>query len=334
MELFIDLIEKAYQGTSLQYGKETFRLTPTLVKPSDFHRKPCNAQTSYEHLLNALDPAFKTLAASEVYRADTGWITKGVNGYNGHKIRKITVDDEVFLLPNMSKQPTVGIDTSGCQDNINTVMVICSIPDYEGAYVWLEKHLKLPKDVKQNEFHWNKLGQSYRQRLLDNFELVLAVCCDCLLVLKTNVFIDRRGYRENIFVNLMRGCFSGFENDPVKSVLRTNLRQRFFKAVNRVEVHCDDDFNSLRPDRVVRLLVQTLANQRGDYFESYTPLTATLYSHESKPIQIADIIAGMVKTKLENKDAVLLEPLPFDPRKLTSYAGHQPKVYFWLSEKM
>ena len=333
MELFIDLIEKAYQGTSLQYGKETFRLTPTLVKPSDFHRKPCNAQTSYEHLLNALDPAFKTLAASEVYRADTGWIVKGVNGYNGHKIRKITVDDEVFLLPNMSKQPTVGIDTSGCQDNINTVMVICSIPDYEGAYVWLEKHLKLPKDVKQNEFHWNKLGQSYRQRLLDNFELVLAVCCDCLLVLKTNVFVNRKGKMEMVFTNLVEGCFSGFENVPSQAVFRAQLKQRFFKAINGVVVHCDDDFTPLNPSKVVRLLVKTLAKQRRGYFENYMPVLANLYSHESKSIQIADIIAGMVKTRLETKEITVLRPLPFDARKLTAYSNHLPKAYFWTAKE-
>jgi hypothetical protein len=78
MDIFIDIIEKAYQGTSFQYGKEPFRLAPTLVRPADFHRKPCNVQTSYESLLNSLDPAFKTLATSEVYRANTGWISKAL----------------------------------------------------------------------------------------------------------------------------------------------------------------------------------------------------------------------------------------------------------------
>jgi hypothetical protein len=331
MDIFIDIIEKAYQGTSFQYGEETFRLAPTLVRPADFHRKTCNAQTSYESLLNALDPAFKTLAASEVYRADTGWIAKGVNGYNGHKIRKITVGEEVFLLPNISKQPTAGIDTSGCQDNINTVMVICSIPDCEGAYVWLEKHLKLPKDVRQNEFHWNKLGQSYRQRLLDNFELVLAVCCDCLLVLKTNVFIDRKGKMETVFTNLVEGCFSGFESVPLAADFRANLKQRFFRAINGVAIHCDDDFTPLTPDKVVRLLVKTLAKQGADYFESYMPLFASLYSHESKSIQIADVIAGMVKTMLENREVKVLSPLPFDARKLNRQAKQLPKAYFWVN---
>ncbi|MCL1976720.1 MAG: hypothetical protein FWG55_01215 [Candidatus Bathyarchaeota archaeon] len=332
MDLFIDIIEKTYLGTNFQYSGETFRLTPTLVKPADFHKKPAEVQTAYDALLKTLDPAFKTLATSEVYRANTGWITKAVNGYKGHKIRKITVGEEVYLLPNISKQATVGIDTSGCRDNLNTVMVVCSIPDFEGAYLWLEKHLALPKDVKQNEFHWNKLGQSYRKRLLDNFELVLSVCCDCLLVVKTNVFLNRKGKMLSVFANLVEGCFSGFENVPSQAAFRAELKQRFFRAVNRVEVHCDDDFLPLRPDQVVRLLVKTLAKQWG-YFENYTPLLANLYSHESKPIQIADIIAGMVKTRIESKENLLLRPLPFDARKLANYSNHLPKAYVWLSEK-
>jgi len=331
MDIFIDIIEKAYQGTSLQYGKETFRLTPTLVKPADFHRKTCNAQTSYEHLLNALDPAFKTLAASEVYRADTGWITKGVNGYKGHKIRKITVAEDVFLLPNMSKQPTVGIDTSGYQDNNTKVMVICSIPDSEGAYLWLEEHLKLPKDLEKNEFHWVQLNQSYRRLLLDNFELVLSICCDCLLVIKTNVFSERKGKMATVFANLIEGCFSGFDRVPSQADFRADLKQRFFRAVNRVEVHCDNDFAPLSPEKVVRLLVQTLAKQKHECFNRYTPLLASLHSHESKSIQIADIIAGMVKTVLESKEVKVLNPLPFDARKLQSHSKQLPKTYFWIA---
>jgi len=335
MDIFIDIIEKAYQGTSFQHGKETFRLAPTLVRPADFHRKTCNAQTSYESLLNALDPAFKTLAASEVYRAKTGWITKSVNGYTNRKIRQITVDKELFLLPNMSKQPTVGIDTSGCQDNINTVMVVCSIPDPEGACVWLEKHLKLPKDPKTNEFHWVRLNQNYRRLLLDNFELALAICCDCLLVIKSDIFFGRKGKMDTIFVNLVDGCFSGFESVPSQAEFRANLKQRLFKATNRAEVHCDDDFAPLAPAKVVRLLVKTLAKQKQrGYFESYTPLFATLYSHESTSIQIADLIAGMVKSKIDNKEFNVLKPLPFDARKLNKSFKAMPKAYFWFDEKV
>ncbi|MCL2134451.1 MAG: hypothetical protein FWH37_02690 [Candidatus Bathyarchaeota archaeon] len=330
LDVFINIIDKAYQGSSFQYGKETFRLAPTLVRPADFHRKPCNAKTSYEHLLNALDPAFKTLATSEVYRADTGWIAKGVNGYKGYKIRQITVGEEAFLLPNISKQPTVGIDTSGYHSNTDTIIIICSIPDPDGAYLWLEKHLKLPKDLQNNEFHWSKLKHKYKRVLLDNFELVLAVCCDCLLAIKSNILFAHKGKMGDVFANLVEGCFSGFENVPNQAEFRANLKQRFFRAVNRVEVHCDDDFTPLAPDKVVRLLVQTLAKHGSDYFESYTPLFATLYSHESKSIQIADIIAGMIKTVLESKETTLLNPLPFDARKLYRQSKQLPKAYFWV----
>ena len=334
IDLFIDIIEKTYLGNSFQYGGETFRLTPTLVKPADFHRKASNVQTSYESLLNALEPTFKTLATSEVYRAKTGWIAKGVNGYNGHKIRKVTITDEVLLLPDISKQPTVGIDTSGYQDNNDKVIVICSIPDSEGAYLWLEKHLKLPKDLKKNELHWVSLNQRYRRLLLDNFELVLAICCDCLLVIKSNILSERKGKTSTVFANLIEGCFSGFENISSQAEFRTELRQRFFRALNRVEIHCDNDFAPLNPDKVVRLLVQTLAKQKHECFKNYTPLLASLHSHESKSIQIADIIAGMVKNSLDNKEVKVLKPLPFDARRLFSHSKQLPKAYFWITEEV
>jgi len=333
MELFIDIIEKAYTGTNFQYCKETFRLAPTLVRPADFHRKTCNAQTSYESLLNALDPAFKTLATSEVYRTKTGWIAKGINGYKGHKIRQITVGEEGFLLPNISKQPTVGIDTSGCQLSNDIVIVICSIPDPESAYLLLEKHLKIPKDLQNNEIHWAKLNHKYKRVLLDNFELVLAVCCDCLLVIKTNILFERSGKMATVFTNLVEGCFSGFESMPSQAEFRAELKQRFFRAVNGVAIHCDDDFTPLSPDKVVRLLVKTLAKHGSDYFESYMPLFASLFSHESKSIQIADIIAGMVKSSLEAKETKVLSPLPFDARKLNRQAKQVPKAYFWVSRE-
>lgn len=82
----------------------------------------------------------------------------------------------------------------------------------------------------------------------------------------------------------------------------------------------------------MRLLVQTLAKQNSGHFESFTPLFANLHSHESKPIQIADIVAGMVKTKLENREAQeLVKPLPFDLRKMKKYSDNPPKAYFWFA---
>ena len=298
--------------------------------PADFQRRNIEPYTSYEALLKALDPSFKSLANSEVYRMRTGWIAKGLNGHNGRKIRRITIGEDAYLLPDLTKQPSVGIDTSGCENN-SSIIVICSIPDYEGAYIWLQKHLKLPKDLRTQELHWTKLNTTYRQLLLSKFELTLSICCDGLLVLKTNAFIDRRGKTDNLFTNLIEGCFSGYENDPVQKGLRPSLKQKFFKATNGVQIHCDSDFTPLSPDKVVRLLVQTLAKQENGRFEEYTPLFANLHSHESKPIQIADIIAGMVKTKLEHKETQeVIKPLPFDLRKLKKYVDNPPKAYYWF----
>ncbi|MGQ9641632.1 MAG: hypothetical protein ACUVUF_05855 [Candidatus Bathycorpusculaceae bacterium] len=99
--------------------------------------------------------------------------------------------------------------------------------------------------------------------------------------------------------------------------------------MNGVETHCDADFRPLTPEKIVRLLVQTLAKKDGGEFETYTPLFANLRSHESKPIQIADIIAGIVRTKIEQGDSLSpLQPLPFDLRKMKKYADNPPKAYF------
>jgi hypothetical protein len=154
-------------GNDFHYNKQTFRLDPTLVMPADFQRRNIDPHTSYEALLKSLDPAFKSLANSEVYRVKTGWIAKGLKGHNGRKIRRIMHGEDVFLLPVLSRLPSVGIDTSGCANN-GSIIVICSIPDYESAYIWLQKHLKLPNDRRTQELHWTKLNPTFRQLLLSS----------------------------------------------------------------------------------------------------------------------------------------------------------------------
>jgi hypothetical protein len=330
IDLFFDIIEKAYLGSDFHYGKQTFRLQPTLVQPADFYRRTFGSSlASYESLLKALSTTFKSLASSEVYRDRTGWIAQGLKGYDGCRIRRIEVDGDVFLIPDFSKEPSIGIDTSGLGNN-DSVIVICSIPDYESAYIFLERHLKLPKDHYKKEFHWSKLNAKYREELLKKFRLILSICSDGLLVIKTNALNDRRGKIENLFKNLIEGCFSGYERDPNQKD-RQNLKRKFFEIVNKVQIHCDADFRPLTPDRVVRLLVQTLAKKDGDQFEQYTPLFANLHSHESKPIQITDILAGMIKTAIgTGASQKSLQQLPFDLRKLKRYSDNPPKAYFWF----
>ena len=332
IDLFFDIIEKAYLGSEFKYGKQTFRLQPTIVQPADFYRRAFGSSlTSYESLLKALNPTFRSLASSEVYRVRTGWIAQGLRGYDSRRIRRIKAGRDVFLIPDLSKQPSIAIDTSGL-GNSDSVIVICSIPDYEGAYIFLERHLKLPKDHYKKEFHWSKLNATYRKELLKKFELTLSICCDGLLVIKTNALNERRGKIGNLFTNLIEGCFSGYERDPGQKNLRPNLKRKFFGIVNRVQIHCDADFRPLTPDKVVRLLVQTLAKRDGGQFEEYTPLFANLRSHESKPIQVADVVAGMIKTIIETGvSQKSLQPLPFDIRKMKRYSDNPPKAYFWFA---
>jgi hypothetical protein len=329
IELFFEIIEKAYTGSRFTYKNQSYQLKPTLVRPADFYRRVSTPDSSFTSLVKDLDVTFKTVARSEVYRAETGWIDQGLKGFNGKKIFRISVGRDSFLIPDFGSGRSVGIDTSGVGGN-ETVMAICCIPDYLGAYNFLELHKQLPKDHVKNELHWVKLNQSFRDALLNDFELVLSACCDGLLVIRTNALIDRRDPAETLFNNLMEGCFSGYEADPAQGKLRPALRQRFFGMVNGLAIHCDNDFRPLAPIKIVKSVVTTLARRNG-FSEPCTPLCAALGSHESKPIQIADIIVGMIRTKLSNDEPVdPLKPLYFDARKMKKYKGNPPKVYYWF----
>ena len=329
IELFFEIIEKVYAGSRFTYKNQSYQLKPTLVRPADFYRRVGTPDSSFTSLLKNLDVTFKTVARSEVYRAGTGWIDQGIKGFNGKKIFRISVGKESFLIPDFASGRSVGIDTSGLGDD-ETVIAISCIPDYLGAYSFLELHKQLPKDHVKNELHWVKLNQSYRDALLSEFELVLSICCDGLLVIKTNALIDRKDPAETLFNNLMEGCFSGYETDPSQGQLRPAIRQKFFGMVNGTAIHCDNDFRPLVPIKIAKSVVTTLARRNG-FLELCTPLCAALGSHESKPIQISDIIVGMIRTKLSNNESVApLKPLYFDARKMKKYRGNLPKVYYWF----
>lgn len=233
-------------------------------------------------MLNSLDPGFKYLAKSEVYRVKGGWIAQGLKGSYGMRIRRVEVGKEVFLLPVLSEKSSVGIDTSSIKPNI-TIIAICFIPDSESAYIYLERHLKLPMTHNHKEYKWSKLNSNYRSMILQKFKFLLSICCNGILVIITDAIVSPAGKLENIFKNLIEGCFSGYERDPSRKRLRSSLKRKFFQAANGTPIHRDADFPPLTPEKVARLFVQTLAKQKGKYLE-YTPLFANLRSHESKPI--------------------------------------------------
>lgn len=331
IKLFLSIIRVAYLGERFEYKGKTFDLEPTLVIPSDFHRRIASPSTSYESLLNSLDPQFKYLARSEVYRVKRGWVAQGLNGYYGMKIRRVKVGKDLFLLPVLSDRPSVGIDTSFITPNI-TILAICFIPDSEASYVYLEKHLNLPKTHNHREYKWSKLNPYYQSMVLEKFKLFLSICCKGLLIIKTDALISPIGKVENIFKNLIDGCFSGYERDPNQKKLRIALKRKYFQLANETPIHCDTDFRPLTADKAVRLFVQTLAEREGKYFEKYTPLFANLKSHESKPIQITDIIVGALRTKIQHGETLdPLQPLFFDSRKMRSCNGRFAKAYYWIA---
>ena len=317
-------------GERFVYKGKTFDLEPTLVMPSDFYRRIASPSTRYESLLNSLDPQFKYVARSEVYRVRKGWVAQGLKGHYGMKIRRVKVDGNLFLLPVLSDKPSVGIDTSSIKHI--TILGICFIPDFEASYVYLEKHLNLPKTHNHQEYKWSKLNPHYRSMVLEKFKLLLSICCKGLLVIKTDALVSPIGKVENIFKNLIEGCFSGYERDPGQKRLRRALKRKFFQLANEIPIHCDTDFRPLTANKAVRLFVQTLAKRKGKYFEKYTPLFANLKSHESKPIQVTDIIVGALRTKIQRGETLEpLQPLFFDSRKMRSCRGRFAEAYYWLA---
>lgn len=319
-------------GEPVEYGRTKFNLQPTLVTPSDFFQRRIRyPQSAYHSLLNSLDSRFKSLARSEVYRVKRGWIAQGLKGYDGMRIRRIRMGNRIFLLPLLSKLPSVGIDSSSIPQTKTTVLSLCFIPDREVSYKYLEKHLKLPKTHTHPELKWSRLNSQEKAKVLGSFGLLLHICCEGVITIKTDALISRKGKMENIFKNLIEGCFSGYEKDPKWKNLRPALKRRFFQLANEVPIHCDADFNPLKPEKAVRLLVQTLAKLNGDQSLKYTPLFAPLRSHESQPIQIADIIVGALRTKIQNRESLNpFQPLPFDKRKAKSFRKRFAKAYYWI----
>jgi len=330
IDLFLSVIRAAYLGERFTYKDRTFNLDPTLVAPYDFSRKIRRPSNDYEELLASLDPNFKDAARAEVYRRRKGWVAQGLQGYHGIKIRRVKVDKNIFLLPVLSDRKSVGVDTSSIEQKIG-ILAFCFIADYEAAYVYLGRHLGLPKTHNREEFKWTKLNWNFRARVLERFKLLLSISCDAILVIETDAIISPIGKFENLFKNLVEGCFSGYERDPAHARLRPVLRKKFLQLANDVQVHCDKDFRHLAPDKAVKLFVQTLAKRDG-WYEEYTPLFAPLRSHESKPIQLADIFIGIIKTKIQNNEPLdPLTPLAFDRRKIAGYKGRYVKPYYWFS---
>lgn len=119
--------------------------------------------------------------------------------------------------------------------------------------------------------------------------------------------------------------------------VRKRLRQKFFSLCNNTPIHYDADFPPLTTDKIVRTLVRTLSKTKG-VIRDYTPLHVPLKSEESNPIQVTDIIAGTINSKIRDfeKPPEPLSHLFFDNRKMTRRArkrGRFAKAYYWVIDE-
>ena len=304
-----------------------------MVTPYDFLRKIENPSSEYERLLKDLGNSFRRNAKTEMYRKRRGWIDQGV--FQG-RIKRINISGETNLVPILS-EPAVGVDTSGVDGS--SVILICFFDNCNAGIEFLEKYISLPKSKKLDEFKWNALDPQNKDTVSENIFPLLEISSCGALVIRTNVFISPVGSVIYGFRDLIEGCFSGHEKTPSQpKKLRDSYRQKFFSLCNNTPIHCDPDFPfPLTPSKVVRLLVRTLSKEDGRIQQCF-PLHAELRSEESFPIQLADIIAGIVGRKVVNdeKPPAPFSHLYFDNRKINRNArkrGKIAKAYYWFRRK-
>lgn len=326
-DIFLETIKKLYHGFSFQYERELIQIKPTIISPYDFLKYIKTPVDPLSKFLTTLPEDFRRNARTELYRAKRGWIDRGV--FEG-KLVRFRDGDSLRLVPILSK-PAVGIDSS------SNVFVICCYDNYQGGIDYLERHLNLPKSRARKEHKWHNLNHDNRKLLGEHLEIILNIACKGMLAIQTNLIDSTNRLTSNQLIGLIEGCFSGYENFPVQNgKYRTHLKDCFFNWCNEIPIHCDPDFQKLRPDKIVKLIVQTLSKKRAKVQE-YTPYYVPLESERSLPIQIADLIAGTINLKLRNKEKPPkpLKHLFFDDRKISKKIireGRWVKGYFWLRE--
>lgn len=327
-DIFLDTVQNVFDGCKFQYQNVLRKLNPTMLSTSDLLLFIDVPKNPFEMYLKNLPDSFKAAVRSELYRANVGWLARS---QGERKVLTYTLEGLTYLVPILS-DPAVGIDSSGLSDS--KIIVIAFYDNYRAAIEYLENHLHIPKSKNLIEFKWNKLDPKFRQIIYENIEVILKISCKAVLAINTNFINILRKMNTNMFINMIDGCFTGYDLDPIQNIAyREELRRRFFSLGNFTPTHCDSDFLPLRPERVVRLLVRTLSKYKGKP-QDCVPLYAPLTSEESYPIQVTDLIAGVINSKLsaEENPPQPFRPLFFNTKKLRKRyreAGVYVKAYFW-----
>ena len=327
-DVFLETVEKIFIGCKYYHENVLREVNPTILSSSDLIRYIDEPKNPYEMYLKQLPESFKRAVRSELYRADTGWITRSKDE---RKVLRYTHEGQSYLVPFLSNA-AVGIDTSDLSKS--KIIVIAFYNNYEAAIQYFENHLRIPRSKNPVEFKWNKLDPKFRQVVHDNMDIILNISCKAVFIMNTN-FINKLGkMNANIFINMIDGCFTGYNLHPVQNLhFRKELRRRLFALANNTPSHCDSDL-PLRPERVVRLLVRVLSKYN-DEPQPCTPLYAPLTSEESEPIQVTDLLAGVINSKISDEEN---PPYPFSPlfyntKKLSKKyreEGVFVKAYYWL----
>ncbi len=125
----------------------------------------------------------------------------------------------------------------------------------------------------------------------------------------------------DVFIKLIEGCFANYE---YKLQSRLELRKKLFGLSNDIPIHCDADFSPLTPDKIIKQFVKILSAGR-----EHTPLHAEKDSHESEPIQVTDIICGMMKECIINKKRDSMVPWEFHNKLKGETKERDAKCYYW-----
>jgi len=167
----------------------------------------------------------------------------------------------------------------------------CFFEDAIAGYTFLEKHIGIRKAHAPSEFKFGKLELRDSTLVRKTLSILLKISCRAVLLLDTDI-LNMRNLKKidkatNIFTKILDGCFTG--GRPEQTVWRNRFRKQLFNFANGVKIHCDDDFG-LAPQKVVNKFIRTLS--KNGEFGVPEPIYAVLKSHDSVPIQVADIIVG------------------------------------------
>ena len=330
-EIFLENVEHVFSGCKFNYDKVIRELTSTILSTSDLLRHIEEPKNPHEMYLHQLPDSFKRAVPSELYRTETGWLRRS---RDERRVLQYTHESQSYLVPILS-EAAVGIDSSGLKES--KIIVIAFYDNHGAAIKYLENHLQIPRSKNPVEFKWNKLNKNYRQIIEEKFDVLLNMSCRAVFVVNTNFLNIFRKMNSNIFINIVDGCFTGYTLNPEQNLFfRRELRRRYFELANNTPSHCDSDFLPLRPERVVRLLVRILSKYN-DEPQPCTPLYAPLTSEESEPIQVTDLLAGVINNKISNEENPPnpFLPLYYNTKKLSKKyreSGVFVKAYYWFRE--